>query len=404
MSAATSTAADAERLSPAQASKVKTLGLAALVIGLVLMGAGYAGDSKRFAFSYLVGFMYVATLGLGGLFFVLIQHLVRAGWSVAARRQMEWLAGFLPICVILFIPVLVFSHDIYHHWMGPQAAADPILIKKAKWLNPTFFYVRAFIYLGIWSALATFFRSTSKKQDTTGDSGLTLRMEAVSAPGMLLFGVSISFAAFDWMMSLDPHWFSTIFGLYVFAGSVLSSFALLALMTMSLTANGLFNNVSTVEHQHDIGKFMLGFTVFWAYIAFSQFFLIWYANLPEEITFFLNRWENGWKPLSYLLLFGHFVIPFLWLLPRTMKRIRLTLSIGAVWLLVMHFVDLYWNIMPNFAHGGEKAVFHFSWVDIAGWLGPVGVLLFWLSTRVTSENLYPLKDPRLEETYKVDNP
>jgi hypothetical protein len=397
---ATTNAVDTPRLEKSQGAKLVNMGGALAVVGLLLCGAAAAVDHERFAFSYLTGFMFVLTLGLGALFFVIVQHLTRAGWSVAARRQMEWLSGILPVLAVLFIPIVVFAHTLYHHWMGEQAAHDEVLLKKAAYLNPTFFYVRAVIYFVIWSGLSYWFRSRSAKQDETGDKQLTLGMQGFSALAVPLFALSLTFAAFDWVMSLDPHWFSTIFGVYIFAGSLVGALSVLALMTVQLQARGFFQRVSTVEHQHDIGKLMFGFTVFWTYIAFSQYFLIWYANIPEETLFYLHRQEGSWMMLTTALPLCHFVVPFFGLLSRTVKRSRVGISIAAVWLLCMHYLDLYWLIMPTLDHHG----IHFSWIDLAGLLGPVGVLCGWLAIRASKDNLYPLKDPRLEETYRVDNP
>jgi hypothetical protein len=399
VSAATTTALDTARLTPEQGRRLLTLGGAIAAVGILASIGGAVVDHERFAFSYLTAFMYVTTLGLGGLFFVLIQHLVNAGWSVAPRRQMEWLSGILPICALLFLPIAFFSHDIWHHWMSAEAANDEILVKKQAYLNPTFFFIRAALFFAIWSLLSLTFRRASAAQDVDGDVGHTLRSAGRSAPAMLLFALSLTFAAFDWLMSLDPHWYSTIFGVYVFAGSVTSSLAALALMTISLQRSGLLNRVSTVEHRHDIGKLLFGFTVFWAYIGFSQFFLIWYANIPEETIFYLHRWEGSWSTVSMALLFGHFVVPFFLLLPRTTKRSYLGLGLGAVILLIFHYVDLYWLVMPTLDHHGA----HFSWIDIATLLATVGVLAAWLGFRASRDNLYPIKDPRLVEAVQLVN-
>jgi hypothetical protein len=218
---------------------------------------------------------------------------------------------------------------------------------------------------------------------------------------VLGFGLSTTFAAFDWVMSLDPHWYSTIFGVYFFAGCALSSLATLSLITIQLQSRGLLSRVSTVEHQHDIGKLLFGFVVFWAYIAFSQFLLIWYANIPEETVWYKHRFEGSWGSVSWLLLFGHFVIPFLWLLSRTAKRIRVVLGAGAAWLLFMHYVDLYWLVMPTMEELHHGA--HPSWIDLAGLLGPVGVGLAVVAARASGSTLYPVKDPRLAEALRVEN-
>lgn len=393
-------AEDAKVLAPKVAQKLVSTGMALAIAGVVLSGAAAAVDTKRFAFSYLTGFTWVVTIALGALFFVIIQHLTRARWSAAARRHMEWMTGVLPVCAALFIPVAVFAHDIYHHWMGPEAAQDALLRAKSGYLNPTFFYVRAAVFLASWAGLALFFTKVSRKQDESADVGPTLKLRAFSAPATIVFALTISFAAFDWLMSIDPHWYSTIFGVYVFAGSATSSLAALALITIALQKAGLLRTVSNVERRHDIGKLLFGFVVFWAYIAFSQFLLIWYANIPEETLFFRHRWEGSWKVVSLLLLFGHFVVPFLVLLSRTAKRSPQILGAASVLMLVMHYVDLYWVVMPNLDHHGA----HPSWIDLAGLLGPLGVGAWVLARQAAKSPLYPLNDPYLAEGARIDNP
>ncbi len=393
-------AVDARKLPKEAADTLAKVGMGLAVVGVLGAGAGYVMDAKRFAFSYLVGFLWVATIALGGLFFVLVQHLARASWSVVARRQMEWLTGLLPAVAVLAIPIFVFSHDLYHHWMGPQAATDELLQKKAKWLNPEFFYGRSVLYLVVWVGLSLYFTRTSRAQDESGDIKLTDKMQAAAPPAMILFALTVTFAAFDWVMSLDPHWYSTIFGVYVFAGCATSSLSVLALMTVQLQEKGYFRKYSTVEHRHDIGKLLFGFIVFFAYIGFSQFLLIWYADLPEETTFYHHRWDDsGWAKVSLSILFGHFVIPFILLLSRHVKRHALGLSVGAVIMLVMHYVDLYWLVMPTVDHH-----FHFSVVDLCGLVGPLGIAAFLVARQAAKGPLYPLRDPRLAETVKVDNP
>jgi hypothetical protein len=389
---------DTMRFDEATAGKLRTLGMIAGVVGLVCTGAAYAMDAKRFPFSYLTGFAFVTTIGIGALFFIVIQHLTKAGWSVTPRRHMEWLSSILLVVPALFVPVAVFSHTLYEHWMGEHAHHDPIVSQKVAYLNPTFFYLRAAVFMGLWVALSWWFSKTSAEQDQSGDKKLTVKMQNAAAPSVLVLALSMTFAGFDWLMSLDPHWYSTIFGVYIFAGGIVTALACLALITIQLQRTGLLKKVSTVEHQHDIGKLFFGFVVFWAYIAFSQFILIWYANIPEETVWYKHRWEHGWSQPSMLLFLGHFVLPFVWLISRTAKRSRLLLGAAAVWILCMHFVDMYWLVMPTFDHH-----FHPSPVDLLGLLGPVGIAAAVVAMRAAKSSLYPLRDPRLAESLRVEN-
>jgi hypothetical protein len=391
---------DAVRLPKDQAASLKLAALVAVAVGAVLAGLGVAVDPHRFAFSYLVGFLFTTTIALGALFFVLLQHLTRAGWSVAARRHMEWMSGALPVCAVLFLPVAFLSRYTYHHWMGDGAAHDPIVHAKAAYLNVPFFFGRAAFYFAAWSGLAYWFAKTSERQDDGKHADLTLKMQTRSAPATLIFALTLTFASFDWIMSLDPRWYSTIFGVYIFSGSVTSSLAALALITLMLQRDGLLQRVSTVEHRHDIGKLLFGFTIFWAYIAFSQYFLIWYANIPEETIFFRMRGEGMWRVVSTVLVLGHFFVPFTVLMSRHTKRSREVLGGMAVLMLAMHYVDMYWLVMPNFEEGRGSI----SWLDVAGLLLPAAAGFFVLARKMSAGPLYPTGDPRLPETVKVDNP
>jgi hypothetical protein len=390
---------DARTLPADAAAKLQKNATIAAVVGLACTGAAFALDKHRFGYSYLVGFAFVATIGLGALFFVLVQHLTRAGWSVTARRHMEYIAsGILPFTVLLFAPVAVLAHDIFHNWMSDHVSEA--IEKKRAYLNPQFFFIRAAIFFGVWTLLSLWFAARSREQDgKPNDTALTRKMQAVSAPAMFAFAFSLTFAAFDWLMSLDPHWFSTIFGVYVFAGSVTSSLSVLALITMALQKNGWLKKASTVEHRHDIGKLMFAFTVFWTYIAFSQYFLIWYANIPEETEWYKLRWEGAWRNVSLALVFMQFVIPFWVLLSRHTKRSYRGLTIGAIILLVAHYIDLYWLVMPTLGDAGATP----SIVDVLALLGPLGVGAFLVSRVLAKGPLFPVGDPRLAESMKLEN-
>lgn len=392
-------AIDVARLPEADGQKLRTLGLGLAAFGLVMGGVAFGVDRERFAFSYLAGFTFVFTIIVSALLWVVIQHLTKAVWSVAMRRILEQMSSFIPVAAVLFIPIILFAHTLWHHWMGPEAAHDALLVHKKPYLNEPFFYGRAVFYFALWSVIAWVFRSNSLKQDQTGDKKLTLKLRNLAPPMTLLIGLTFSFASFDWLMGLDPHWYSTVFGVYVFAGGTQAMYALLAIITVQLQVRGYLNRVSTVEHRHDIGKYLFAFTVFYAYIGFCQYFLIWYANIPEETIFYRHRWEESWKVVSMLLLFTRFVIPFVLLLSRHTKRNPVALSIGAGIVLFAHYVDHYWMVLPTL----DEHAAHFSWINIAGLAAPVGVFLYWLAVRLSKEPIYPLKDPKLAATYKNQN-
>jgi hypothetical protein len=287
-----------------------------------------------------------------------------------------------------------------YHWTDAAAVEhDPLLAKKVGFLNPTFFMIRLVFYFLVWGVMATFLHRTSLAQDASGDPRLTLRMERLSAPGMVLFALSLNFAAFDLLMSLDPHWFSTIFGVYYFAASVVGFFAIMPKIVYLLQSRGILSNAITVEHYHDIGKLMFAFVVFWAYIAFSQYMLIWYGNVPEETEWFLKRQTGEWTTVSLMLIFGHFVLPFLLLVSRMIKRRPLPLAITGGFVAAMCWMDIYWLVIPEFSPG----VARFGLLDIFCLVGMSGIWSSALLLRLGRHSVIAEKDPRLEESLAFEN-
>jgi hypothetical protein len=337
---------------------------------------------------------------LGALFFVLIQFVTRAGWSVAVRRLAEATAPNLALPMApLVVPILFGLHTLYP-WSNPAVVqGDHLLEAKAAWLNVPFFFVRTLVYFGVWSALSLWFHRQSVAQDRTGAKTLTNRMEAASTAGLILFAFTVTFFAFDYIMSLTPHWYSTIFGVYVFAGSVLSFFAFLPILAFAVQSGGALRRAVTLEHYHDLGKLVFAFTVFWAYIGFSQYMLMWYANLPEETVWYLARQTGGWTAVSVFLIVGHFLVPFAALMSRNVKRRLPTLVAGASWMLFMHYVDLTWLIRPAHSPG----VVPLSLMDLATFVGIGGVFGAALIRRLGAHALIPTSDPRLNESVSFEN-
>jgi hypothetical protein len=373
----------------------------AAAIGLAGIGGTIAvgGDHHENYFAYLTAFLFFLSIALGGLFFCMIFFLTRSGWNVAVRRIAESAAATLPVFALLFIPVLLGKEHIYH-WMVPGAADhDPLLQWKQGYLNVGFFLARSGVYFLIWTGLALLFRGLSVKQDSSGDPAITRRLQALAAPGIALGALSITFATFDWNMSIDYHWFSTMYGVIYFAGSFMSLFAVLAIVTTLFRSQGLTRDYITVEHQHGIGKMMFGMNCFWAYTSFSQFMLIWYANIPEETIWFMHRWEGSWSSVSILLVVGHFVLPFFFLMSRHIKRNPVTLVIGAAWLLGMHYLDIFWMIMPNVYHGNAS----FGLGEILSFVGVGGVFVGAFTFLLSRAPLIPVKDPRLPESLAFEN-
>ncbi len=401
----------------------------ALILGAIGIGLTFVLSQfslQRFSYIYLVNFAFVLTLCIGSLFFVTISHLTRAGWNVTLRRIAELYAQCIVPLAILFLPILIpllMSSDGLYIWNQagwsahepavqeairelPASEHPPLEQLKAIYLNKGFFALRWVVYFCIWGAMATFFLRTSLKQDKTGDKKLTSWMQAFSAPAMIVFAGSIVFSSMDLLMSLEPLWFSTMFPVYFFAGSVLSSLALITLTSLFLQRSGRITDEVTTEHYHDMGKLMFGFVVFWGYIAFSQFMLIWYANIPEETFWYEYRMdlENGWGILSIILLVGHLFVPFLFMMGRTMRRNKNLMFIAAIYLLTMHWIDLYWLVMPQYARAGGDISFGFMTIlaDLACTVGIIGLFLgiFFLVTR--DKPLVTLQDPRLGEALNYE--
>lgn len=371
------------------------LGIAGLVLTWLLGQA----DPAQAIHSYLVAFVFFLSLALGGLFFVVIQFLVRAGWSVTVRRLAEHVMATLPVFAVLFIPIALGVHELYHWSHADAVAHDPILQHKSAYLDISAFHLRAILYFIVWSVIAVYYWRQSQRQDQMGAVSITRRLQTLSPLALIGYALTQTFASFDWLMSLDPHWFSTIFGVYFFAGSVVAILAVIILLAMALQRAGALHDLVTWEHYHDLGKLLLGFVVFWAYIAFSQFMLIWYANIPEETEFFAARWNTDWKSFSIFLAVGHFVLPFFFLLIRDVKRRRITLVAVSCWLLVMHYVDLYWLVMPNFHHEAPNL----NPLDLTAVIGVGGVFVAVLATIMRRRPLVPVKDPRLAESLLFEN-
>lgn len=380
-----------------------TAGVAGLILAVVLGVA--MGGMLRVALAYLLALMFFLSISLGGLFFVAVNHLTRAGWSVVVRRLAELLAcGVAPIGV-LFIPIVLavlLGSSIPFIWNDANLVAGDALLKgKQPYLNAPFFAIRCVGYFAIWLLMIRKLFGMSLQQDQTGDPALSNRMESFSAPGLILFALTITFAAFDWIMSLDPYWFSTIYGVYYFAGGVMAFMATLLITVVNLQKQGLLRDAISVEHIHDIGKLMFGFICFWAYIAMSQYLLIWYANIPEETTWFKYRQEGGWEYVSIALIVGHFALPFVGFVSRNMKRNAKIAACWAAFMLLMHWIDLFWLIYPNF-HEKFPAP-PVPLVELAALVGVGGIWLGGILYFTGDKPLIPLKDPRLGESLAFHN-
>ena len=383
----------------ANPGKIKKIAFIAGVAGLIFTAAGLFDNQSQFFYSYLNAYLFWITVSLGGLFFIMLHHLTGSEWSIVLRRIMETVASTIPVMALLFIPVIWGMYDLYHWSHEDAVVSDVLLQKKSAYLNPAFFIIRAVFYFAIWSLLSLLLYKTSLAQDNAFDNNQVTKMRKVSAPGMVAFALTITFAGFDWAMSLDAHWYSTIFGVYIFGGSFLAILCFLVVFGLFLRKRNILDNTITVEHYHDIGKFLFGFIIFWGYIGFSQYFLIWYANIPEETIWYLHRWEGSWKYITMILVFAHFLIPFIALMPRFVKRNLSLMRFIALWILVMHWLDIYWLVIPNLHHHSV----HFSWMDLTATFGIGGIFFWYFWTKFSANATVPVNDPNLEKSIRMVN-
>jgi hypothetical protein len=378
--------------------------LAVVGLGSVLGMAGGA-DRARAMFSYLFAFEVFLGLALAALGYLLIDTVSRAAWSVTTRRITETMAATLPLFAILFLPIITIGYHELYPWTHET---DTVLERKRWFLSDGFFMGRAVIYFLLWTVLSAVMYRSSVAQDSMTDASAReqriRRIWAIAAPGIIIYALTQSFAAIDWVMSLMPHWYSTIFGVYFFAASVQAYFALMALVVMGLQRGGVLKESVTPEHFHDLGKYAFGYTIFWAYIAFSQFILIWYANMPEETEFYVMRIHGGWSFVSYGLPIFHFFVPFFFLLSRHVKRRRIGLALGATYILFMYLVDFYWLILPNFkVEGATESHLHLVWTDIMALVGMGGAFFALFTWLLKRNKVLAVNDPRLYESLVHEN-
>jgi hypothetical protein len=422
------------------------------LFGLGIAGYGYKADPARFPYSYLFGYFVALSLALGCLFFVMVLYVTKASWGITVRRVAElFMRPMGQVFPILIIPLVLMLPQLFP-WMGAKhetpketaaeqhaagekqpspleqarglAAREPkalqdvpvanalrmekaaegaeqkIVDHKRFYLNKGFLIGRLIAYLLIWSFLADKFFRWSTEQDKTKAVENTAAAQNFAPAGIILFALTLTFFAFDWLLSLNATWYSTIFGVYIFAQTSLVTMAALIVVTLLMRRSGLLGDAVNVEHYHDMGKLLFGWIVFWSYIAFAQFFLIWYSNIPDEVAWYHQRWgDNGgtWKNISIALVALHFFIPFWFLMSRNIKRRLPLLAAGAVFMVVMHIVEVYWVVMPNFGP------LDLSVVDLGCLLGPLGIYLSAVLYGMRDVALVPVGDPRLMRALDFEN-
>lgn len=395
---------------------VGLLGLLLTVVGAFVVNTTHA------LAAFEVGLFTVTGASLGCLGFTMIFHSVNAGWHITSRRVMEKIASMLPLCLLGVLVVLVIEllpihagasgvkgQGVLLTWLRPEKAADHLLEEKRAFLNVPFLLVRFVIYSSVWSYLSLNMLGWSRAQDRSGDIALSRKMRFTSGWGLMAFALSLAFFSFDFLMSMDFRHFSTMWGVYFFAISMLAGVSLTAVILAVLRLSGRLTGVVTTEHFHDHGKFIFAFTCFWAYIAFSQYFLIWYSNIPEETAWYVHRQTNGWKTLFVILAFGHFVVPFILFVSRAPKKNTLGLAFMGIYSLVVTVLDVVFIVRPMVYTGASwtpdlaAASPANWWLDLAGIAGAMGLFLFFLIRKLGDGPLIPLKDPMLPEALAHKN-
>lgn len=383
------------------------LGLGAVGLAVVVIGGFLVGFRPAFA-AYQIGVFSATAISLGALFWVLLFHITNAAWCATIRRQFENVASLVPLCMLMVGVILVVeivTDGTFLSWMAiTPEDHDHLFEHKKGYLNTTFLVIRFLFYAGVWSFLALRMRGWSLEQDRSGDRWLTRRMRFNSGWGILILALTTAFFAFDFLMGMDFRFYSTMWGVYFFAACAYSSLALLAIVFAWLIGQGKLAGVVTGEHTHDLGKLMFAFTVFWAYISFSQYFLIWYGNIPEETMYYIYRREGVWMYLAAVLVVAHFLIPFFLLISRAPKKNPRLLAAIGVFMLVAHAIDMTFVIQPMVDAGQEKTWgLSTWWLTVSGLLGVLGVFGFFLVRRIVSVPLVAMKDPRLPQALEHRN-
>src|SRR4051812_37886510 len=361
--------------------------------GAVISAIGWFLNATQFFQSYLMAYMFVLGLTLGCLALGMVHQLSGGAWGVVIRRPIGAATRVLPVMTLLFLPIVLGMRQLYPWTDAALVARDEALQHKHLYLNTPFFLIRAAIYFLTWNTLAYFLNAWSLEQDQTADPRLARRMQMLSGGGLLAYGLTITFASFDWMMSLEPHWFSTIYGVLIMGGQGLSALAFLIVVLVWLSRRAPLDRIVVPAHFHDLGNLMLAFVMLWAYFSFSQYLIIWAGNLPAEIAWYVHRLQTGWRPVGVALIAGHFAAPFIVLLSRHVKRHPGLLLRVAVFVLAVRLIDLFWLIAPEFHDHGIVV----SWLDF---VLPLTLGAIWVGCfiwQLRGRPILPLHDPEFDE-------
>jgi hypothetical protein len=373
---------------------MRQFGMIAGVLGVVLAVTGFfMSGADRFFQAYLVAYTFWMGVVLGAMALLMVQYLSGGVWGIVLRRPFEAAVRTLPIMTVLFLPIALGMHSLYEWSHEGITATDPVIASKALYLNTPFFLIRQLIYFAIWNVIGFLLTKWSAEHDRTGEPALLGKLATLSGAGLVLYFLTMTFAMVDWTMSVNPHWFSTIWGLLYIGGQGLSAFAFGIVVLVMLAQVAPLNRVLTSHHFHDLGKFLFAFLMLWAYLQFSQFLIIWSANIPEEIPHYLNRWENSWKFLSIFIVVGHFMVPYALLLSRDLKRNSGKLRIIATWILFARLADYWWHVAPELHKDGLTI----GLLDVALPLAIGGVFISLFVSQLGGRSLLPVNDPALDK-------
>ncbi len=366
-------------------------------VGVALSLLGLWLDSTQFFRSYLVAWLFVTTITLGCFALGLLHQLTRGGWGIMLRRILGAATRTFPLLALGFIPIILGRKQLYP-WARPEVVAHDELIQAKSWfLNVPGFIIRTAIYFAVWMFFTWALNRLSKRQDEVQSHKLFRLMQGTAAPGLVLYCLTATVASVDWIMSLDPHWYSSMFGVSFIGGNAVAAMAFLIPMALYLSQRRPMESLFRKRHFHDYGKLLLAFVMLWTYFQLSQLIIVWSGNLPEEVTWYLARSHGGWKWVSIALILGHFALPFLLLLSRDLKRDAKKLATVALVLLVMRWLDLYWQVAPAFGHGGEHAGLHLHWLDLATVLGVGGIWMAFYLHELRKRPLLPVHEPYLAD-------
>jgi hypothetical protein len=377
---------------PASVSELQRLGTIAAIVGVVLAGVGLAlSGLDRFYQAYLVGYTFWLGVALGSMALLMVQHLSGGAWGVVIRRPLEAATSTIPAMAVLFVPIALGMHSLYE-WTHEGALNDPMIAAKAAYLNTPFFLARALFYFVVWTLMSQLLLKWSREQDQAGDPVYAKKLSVLSGGGLVVYALTVNFSITDWLMSVNPHWFSTMWGPLFMVGQGLAALAVTINVLVLLMGSAPMDRVLNASHFHDLGKLLFAFLMLWAYLTFSQFLIVYSANLAEEVPHYLVRSQGGYQYITIVLIFLHFIVPYSLLLSRDVKRGITRLRWIAAWLILMRIVDYYWQVVPEWHETLSVSV-----VDLALPIALGGIFLTLYAMRLKSQPLLPLHDSGLEK-------